>query len=158
MKKNVFPFLLAIMMVTFFSCKKDSSDPTPDSITPGFSAKVQGTTWTGTTYAAAHFGFNNVTQITANKSGTSDQIVLAFTGSATGTYTFSDTNLGSAVIGSVAYTSLFSDIPVGSIVITKYDDSKKLISGTFSFDGESFDGIVFHFTEGKFTNIPLTVN
>ena len=127
MKKNVFILMLAVMMVTSFGCKKDSSDATADSTAPGFLLKVQGTTWTGSTYAATHFAFNNSTQITANKSGTSDQIILAFTGSGTGTYTFNDYNLGSAVIGSVSYTSLFSDIPVGSIVITKYDASKKLI-------------------------------
>jgi hypothetical protein len=136
--------------------KKDRNET--EATTPGFSLKVQGTTWTGSTYAAVHLAFNNVTQVTAYKSGTSDQIVVAFTGASTGTYAFNDNNLGSAVIGSVAYSSLFSDIPVGSIVITKYDVTNKLISGTFSFDGESFGGTVYHFTEGKFNNVPLTVN
>ena len=157
MKKNVFILLFAVMMVTFFSCKKSSSDDTTDT-TASFSLKFQGTTWTGTSYTAAHLTFNNTTQITAYKSGTSDQIVVAFTGSATGTYTFNDNNLGSAVIGSITFSSLFSDIPVGSIVVTKYDVSKKLISGTFVFDGQSFGGTVYHITEGKFNNIPLTVN
>ena len=158
MKKNVFVLLLAAMMVTFFSCKKDSSDANTDSTASGFSVKIQGTSWTGSTYVAAHLTFNNTTQITAYKSGSSDQVVIAFTGAATGTYTFNNSNLGSAVIGSVAYSSLFSDTPVGSIVVTQYDVSKKLVSGTFSFDGQSLAGTVYHFTEGKFTNIPLTVN
>ena len=146
MKKNVFSLTLVIMMVIFFSCKKDSTDATTDSTASSFSVKVQGTTWTGSIYAAVHFAFNNTTQITASKSGTSDQVVIAFTGSGTGTYTFGDSNLGSAVIGSVAYSSLFSDIPVGSIVVTKYDASKKLVSGTFSFDAASFSGTIYHFT------------
>jgi hypothetical protein len=157
MKKNVFLLLLAVMMVTFFSCKKDSSDATTDT-TPGFSLKFQGTTWTGSSYNATHLTYNNVTQINAYKTGTSDQIVVAFTGAATGTYTLNDNNIGTAVIGSYSFSSLFSDIPVGSIVITKYDVSKKLISGTFTFDGESFGGSVYHITDGKFDNIPLTVN
>jgi hypothetical protein len=154
MKKNVFILLLAVMMVTFFSCKKDSSE---ESTTPGFSLMFQGATWTGSTYTATHLTVNNSTQITAYKSGTTDQIVLAFTGSGTGTYIFNDNNMGSAVIGSFTFSSIFSDPPVGSIVVTKYDVSQKLISGTFSFDGQSFGGTVYHVTDGKFTNVPLTV-
>jgi hypothetical protein len=157
MKTKVYVLLLAVMMATFVSCKKDSSSTT-ESTTPGFSLKFQGTTWTGTTYTAVHFAFNNTTQISAVKSGTSDQIVLAFTGSAAGTYTFDDYNMGSAVIGTITFSSLFSDIPVGSIVVTKYDASKRLISGTFTFNGATFAGTVYQITEGKFTNVPLTVN
>jgi hypothetical protein len=158
MKKNVFILLLAVMMVTFFSCKKDSSDNNTDDTTASFSLKFQGTTWTGSTFAATHLTVNNTTQISAYKSGTSDQIVLAFSGSGTGTYTFNDNNMGSAVVGTLTCSSLFSDTPVGSIVITKYDDSKKLISGTFSFDGQSLYGTVYHITDGKFVNIPLIIN
>ena len=157
MKKNVFVLLLAIMMVTFLSCKKDSSDTTTDDTTVGFSLKFQGNTWTGSTYTAAHVTATNQTQITAYKSGTSDQVVVGFTGSGTGTYNINDNNMGSAVIGSATFSSLFSDPPVGSIVITKYDVSKKLISGTFTFDGQSYGGTVYHITDGKFSNVPLTV-
>jgi len=156
MKKNVFILLLAVMMITFFSCKKDSADDT--TTTAGFSLKFQGATWTGSTYTATHLSVTSTTQINAYKSGTSDQIVLAFTGSGTGTYTFNDNNMGSAVIGSYSFSSIFSDTPVGSIVITKYDTSKKLISGTFTFDGQTFGGTIYHITEGKFDNTPLTVN
>ncbi len=158
MKKNVIILLLAVMTVTFFSCKKKSSDDTTDSTTAGFSLKFQGSTWTGSTYTAIHLNVMNTTQITAYKSGTSVQIVLAFTGAATGTYTFDDNNMGTAVIGNYSFTSIFSDTPVGSIVVTKYDVSKKLISGTFSFDGQTYGGTVYHITEGKFDNVLLTVN
>jgi hypothetical protein len=154
MKKNLFILLLAVMMFTFLSCSKDSSD---DTTTPGFSLKFQGNTWTGTTYTATHITFNNTTQITAYKSGTSDQVVIAFTGSGTGTYPFNDSNMGSAIIGTYTFSSVFSDTPVGSIVITKYDASKKLVSGTFSFEGQSYAGTVYQITDGKFDNVPLTV-
>jgi hypothetical protein len=154
MKKNVFILLLAVLIVTCFSCKKDSSE---DSTTPGFSLTFQGATWTGSSYTATHLTATNSTQITAYKSGTADQIVVAYTGSATGTYTFNDSNMGSAVIGSITFSSIFSDPPVGSIVVTKYDVSKKLISGTFTFDGQTFGGTVYHITNGKFDNVPLTV-
>jgi len=80
-----------------------------------------------------------------------------FIGSETGTYTFGDLNLASAVIGGNTFTTMFSDNPTGAIVITKYDMTNKKISGTFTFSGDNMDGDVFEVTEGKFENVDLVV-
>lgn len=145
--------MLGSLLVLSFSCKKDDSEDAKTS----FSAKVQGTTWTAATIVAQHSTGGNVTSITAAGTMPSEQIVLYFKGSGTGTFTLDDTNLASAVIGEYTFTSMFSDTPEGEIVITKYDASGKKISGTFHFKGEDIDGIVYTVTEGQFENVDLVI-
>jgi hypothetical protein len=153
MKKIILCTLLAAMLVFSFSCKKDSTETTATSC----SAMVEGTKWTAANTMVVHSTGGNTTQFLASGAAPSEQIAIYFKGSGTGTFKFNDDNLGSVVVGNYVFTSLFSDTPVGEIVITKYDAANKKISGTFTFQGEDIDGVVYHVTEGKFDNVTLTV-
>ena len=157
MKKFFTLAMVTAMILFFFSCKKSSSDNS-NTTTTSFSMKYNGTAWTGTTITASYISYNNSTSVTAYKSGTSDQVVIAFTGNTTGTYNFTgDAAIGSGTIGSVTFSSLYSAVPSGTITVTNYDTSKKLISGTFSFDAVNTGNVTVHITEGKFENIPVTI-
>jgi hypothetical protein len=147
--------MLLVILVFTFGCKKDKDDTT--SSAASFSAKVEGTLWSGSIIMASHSTSGNFTSIIATGTSPFDQIALDFTGSNTGTYNINDENLGSVVIGNTSFTTLYSTSNVGQIVITKYDEAKKLISGTFHFNGEDFDGKVYHVTEGKFENVALVL-
>jgi hypothetical protein len=155
MKKVISIALLVSIIVLSFSCKKDS-DSTPSN--PSFSAKVQGTLWTGSSMVASHATAQNYTQVSAMGTLASEQISFDFIGSGTGTFPINDTNIGMVAISNYNFTSLFCDSPEGTITITKYDAVGLKISGTFSFKGEDIYGSVYHLTEGKFENITLVVN
>lgn len=153
MKNFVTLALLTAIMVSFFSCKKDSNS---SSITPSLSMKFEGTGWTATTVLATYTSYNSSTTITASKTG--DQLVLIYTGTGKGTYNFTDDEaFGSGNIGPVSFSTLVSFFPTGSVIVTSYDSSKKLISGTFSFTGDNMGGSAFQVTEGKFENVTVTM-
>lgn len=155
MKKTAILLMLVALMVTFFGCTKDSDDSTT---TPSLSLKFQGNAWTATTVAATYISYNNTTTITASKIGTSDQFVTFYTGTGEGTYTAEDEKgYCSGTIGSVTFSTVISDFPTGAIIVTHYDASKKLISGTFSFTGNYFSGGDWAVTEGKFENVPVVL-
>jgi len=153
MKKSFYFIMLASVMALTFGCKKDDAD----SAKASFSAKVEGTVWAAANITAMYQTGSNATSITTFGTMPSEQITLHFIGSETGTYTFGDLNLASAVIGGNTFTTMFSDNPTGAIVITKYDMTNKKISGTFTFSGDNMDGDVFEVTEGKFENVDLVV-
>jgi len=155
MKNHALISILLVILVFTFGCKKEKDETT--SSAASFSAKVEGTLWTGSIIMASHSTSGNFTSIIATGTSPFDQIALDFAGSGTGTYSMNDDNLGSVVIGNTSFTTLYSSSPVGQIVITKYDEANKLISGTFHFNGEDFDGKVYHVTEGKFENVALVL-
>jgi hypothetical protein len=155
MKNHALISILLVILVFTFGCKKEKDETT--SSAASFSAKVDGTLWSGSIIMASHSTSGNFTSIIATGASPFDQVALDFTGSNTGTYTINDDNLGSVVIGNTSFTTLYSSSPVGQIVITKYDEANKLISGTFYFNGEDFDGKVYHVTEGKFENVALII-
>lgn len=153
MKKLILVSSLALLLVFSFSCKKDDSVSTAT----GFSAKVQGTMWTASNSLASHSSLNNISTITGlNASGT-EQIVLMFIGSGTGTYKMNDDNMGSILINNNLFSSFMSDIPDGEIIITKYDATNLKISGIFKFKGEDSNGTIYNLTEGKFDNVQLVI-
>jgi hypothetical protein len=154
MKKPALISILLVILVFTISCKKDDDAGTKSS----YSAKVEGTVWNAVTIAAIHSTGGNTTTISASGSAPSEQIVIYYKGSGTGTFEFNDDNMGSVVVGNYVFSSMFSSTPVGQIKITKYDEGNKLISGTFSFDGEDIYENVYHVTEGKFENVSLIVN
>ena len=157
MRKTLLLTLTALLMFTSFSCKKDSDDNTILPATSGFSAKVDGTTWTATIFLALRSTTANDIEITSTSGVASEQMDLIIKGSGTGTYPIGVNNVGAAYIGGKTFTSVLSLVPAGTIVITKYDESAKLISGTFFFDAADQLGVVYHVTGGTFTNVPLTI-
>ena len=154
MKNLVLISMFVSMLVLTFSCKKDDKAAAGNSL----SAKVEGTLWTSTVVMASHSTAANLTSIIAAGNSATEQIGLNFVGAATGTYHLGDSNMGMASVGNKTFSSLMSDAPVGEIVITKYDATKMLISGTFSFKGEDIDGTVYNVTEGSFNDVTLTIN
>jgi hypothetical protein len=152
--KNLFLISLLSIMLISFGCKKDD----PSSSKASFSAKVQGTMWTGSIVTAVQFTGENLIMITAAGTNPSEQISLDIKASGTGTFPINNDNLGTVEIGTYSFTSLISSNPLGQVVITKYDVTNKKISGTFYFDGEDMAGTVYHVTEGKFENIDLVID
>ncbi len=152
--KRTFYFLLMLSVLAFSSgCKKDETE----EVKPAFSAKVDGTLFTGVYLMAQHSTGGDATTITGAGAMPSEQIVLNFKGSGVGTFDMSDNNIASVVVGGLTCTTLWDDTPSGSVVITKYDVENKKISGTFSFSASDFDGGIHQITEGKFENLELQV-
>jgi hypothetical protein len=157
MKKIISLALLAAVMISFTSCKKKSDSSETAVTTPSLSMKFNGNSWVPTTITAAYLSYNSSTTITAYKTGTSDQFVLIYAGKGTGTYNFADDEaFGSGNIGSSTFSTIMFDYTTGSVIVTAYDSSKKLISGTFSFSSSKKSESSLNVTEGKFDNIPLT--
>lgn len=155
MKKLNLIFILLALLALSSGCKKDKDEN--ENLPASFSAKVEGVFWTGTKIVAVHASGSDLIQITASGASQTEQIVLAFTGSGPGTYEMGDDNLGSCSIGGNVFTTIFDNTPTGSIVITKYDATNGIISGTFSFVGEDINGNDFAVTEGKFENLVLKI-
>jgi hypothetical protein len=154
MKKTLLFTLMAILIITAYSCKKDKTD----TITPAtsFYVNMDGIVWTTSAITAIRNpGF--ATTITATKSGSLVKFIVSFAGTSTGTYQL---NLPNNVVdyryGDNSINSMSLDPPIGQIIVTKYDASSKQISGTFTFAGQDSDGVVHHFNEGKFENVPYT--
>lgn len=62
---------------------------------------------------------------------------------------------GSGTIGSVSFDTGNSLNATGSVIVTGYDSSNKLISGTFSFMNTVNGTIVYNVTAGTFENVPV---
>ena len=152
MKKVFLLILAAILISVTFSCKKDNSTTTPAT---SFSVKVDGSVWTTSTITAIHVTGGGTT-VTATKGGSQVKYILNIAGNTAGTYPLTNpNNIVTYWYGTNSISSIYMDVPVGQIVVTTYDVSAKMISGTFYFDGEDQDGVIHHFTEGAFVNVPL---
>jgi hypothetical protein len=55
------------------------------------------------------------------------------------------------------YTTLGGTSQTGQIVITEYDKTNKLVSGTFHFDAYNFNSEKITVTDGVFTKVELTI-
>ncbi len=154
MKKIATLALLIAMMVSSFNCKKDSSGSSVPAAS--LSMKLNGTSWNATTISAAFTSSTNTTTIVAIKSGTSDNLELSYIGTGKGTYTIDMGEAsGSGTIGSVSFDTGNSLNATGSVIVTGYDSSNKLISGTFSFMNTVNGTIVYNVTAGTFENVPV---
>jgi len=162
MKKIALIVQLFALMLVLISCKKDATDENPgSSITGSLSVKVQGTLWT----AASHSGFydvgKNASTIMSSGIYATENITIVFGGRGIGTYKFGSygsSNVMSLTVGGSSFQTNLCDNPDGEIVITKYDEAKKKMSGTFKFQGKSMvDHKDYTITEGKFDDISLTL-
>lgn len=144
--------LLSVLLFNSTGCKKDKDEEEATAV----SVKFDGNTWTASLSAAIYISANGVTAITAS-SGLSEQLQIIFKGNTTGTYNLvtgvEDAYCAFYFMSSDIYTTVFADVPIGQIVVTKYDQEKKLISGTFHFTGINIDDETKIFSEGVFTNV-----
>jgi hypothetical protein len=152
MKKIMLISLLSAILISSTSCKKDKDETEATAV----SVKIDGNTWTAGLSAAIYVSGSGQTFITAS-SGLSEQLQIIFKGNTTGTYNLvtgvEDAYCAFFYMSSDIYTTAFEDVPIGQIVITKYDQEKKLISGTFHFTAINYDDETKVFSEGVFTNV-----
>ncbi|MHC1774197.1 MAG: DUF6252 family protein [Lentimicrobium sp.] len=152
MRKIMIISLLSAILYSTSGCKKDKNENDATAV----SVKFDGITWTADQSVAVYTTSTGVTSILAS-SGLSEQVQISFKGNTAGTYnmtshfdivycvfTFKSDNI---------YSSSMAFDPSGQIIVTKYDQDKKLISGTFHFKGINFDYETKIFTEGVFTNV-----
>lgn len=127
-------------------------------------ANVNGMQWVANraTGATRMQGLINITGITTDKKF----ITITLTDSGVHRYILSDVTMNAAGMvdstepNTFAYTSNQGDYPAqsgGEVAITAMDETKKTISGTFSFKlFREMDGAQKTITEGSFTNISYT--
>ncbi|HOI87135.1 MAG TPA: DUF6252 family protein [Lentimicrobium sp.] len=156
MKKLKFLSFLMAALTLVVACSDKDDDKNAN---PLISVEYNGTKWETTTVVASYTSVTDGTMINATKISSQDQLVISFTGTTTGTQIFADPGEGAlfsiSLAGLGSYTTLFTGGNVGELVITKYDNEKKLISGTFHCTAENFEGDVIEFTNGQFSNIPV---
>ena len=115
-------------------------------------AKVEGTSWKNVDISASRVNPPGAITIVGVASG--EQISLQIRTTGTGTYSLSS---GEQQWASYAKsgTQYNTTLPGGSgtLVVTKYDETSRLISGTFTFTAKDAGGSSVHVTDGVFTNV-----
>lgn len=154
MKKIMLISLLSVILFSSTGCKKDKDEVEATAV----SVKFDGNTWTANLSTAVYVSANGLTAISAS-SGLSEQLQIIFRGNSTGTYNlttdFEDAYCAFAYMSGDIYSSAVANVPTGQIIVTKYDQEKMLISGTFNFTGTTFQDETKVFTDGVFTNVKL---
>jgi len=152
MKKIMLISLLSAILLSSTACKKDKEETEATAI----SVKIDGNTWNADLSVSVYISSTGITSILGS-SGLSEQVQIFFKGNSTGTYNFTtdfeDAYCVFAYMSGDIYTSANANVPTGQIIVTKYDQEKKLISGTFHFTGINFEDESKLFTEGVFTNV-----
>ena len=165
MRKSTLAFMMIVVLIFSFGCKKDKSETTPET-TSSLSVKYDGTTWSSSAVSAIYTSQMDITAIISMNSTATQQVHVTFIGDSTGTFnctndTFENTLAVMLGVGAGdSYLTWMADAngTLGQIIVTKYDKINNKISGTFHFDGYNEDGTKKVFTEGKFTNINCTRN
>jgi len=171
-------FLLALLLLTLFSCIKDSK--TVPSLPPAtqngsnvMAARINGSIWTKFSctdcigggsglLASFHNGFLQIIGDSINSSKVVSSVEIdVINVTSTGVYTLGlnngnpITNYGEIKYqkpGNIILTYSTDANNKGTITITKLDVIKHIISGTFSFDASNTDNPsdLKHITEGRF--------
>jgi hypothetical protein len=154
MAMKCFIFCLLVLIVSLINngCKKDNSE----TVTAGFSAKVEGVDWTASKVSAYASAVSASTSITAT-STSGEQMVIAFYSHDTGTITFSDSDpfsYAQYITSETEYSTLNGSTHEGQVIITVFDKSKRTISGSFFFTGKNTAGQKKNITEGNFSDVP----
>lgn len=158
MKKFKFAYLVMLVLFFSFGCKKDDTA----TVYPGFTVKIDNTTWFPENYSSAFDIRQNIMKIYAGNIKVNDLIILSFIGDSTGTYNLKSGD--SQTYGYFEnpskiqmYTTTLSENLAGQIIVTEFDKSFHTITGTFHFEAYSIDNLKKTFTEGKFIKIPYTI-
>lgn len=149
--------LLVIIVIGFSSCKKDENNPTPSTPTIGITAKINGKSFIDDGTVEANKLGNVLTSIVAIDTSALNSIVLSFGYTDTGTYAISAENVGAIYRiydANGNQTNCFAE--EGVILITKYDLTSKLLSGSFHFKARNPNsGSLIDISEGVITEIPI---
>ena len=142
--------LVILLVLSAVSCKKDDSTPSNE-----MSCLINGKSWNSSIRVSVlQSGVLTVT-------GTSllgEIVALTVKGETTGTYTLS-LSPASAQCGATykasavpATTDIYASVS-GKVVITKFDKTSKIISGTFEFTLANSALTPMNITQGQFNNI-----
>lgn len=151
-----FKKLILVVLVTtsFFSCKKDDDTtptPTPKDTSEYFRCKLNNTDFIDDS-RFADFTNNSTRVISQNDQ---ELIRLNIGGESAGTYTISANNTNNGIIyvdgSGIQYNAIS-----GSIIVTEYNKTDQIISGTFTgVLKKTTDNTQITLTDGKFNYIEL---
>lgn len=150
-------FAIAVACVGFFSTSCDKDD-NGNIIIPTISATIDNQEWMG--LAPKGILTSGVLTI-ASTSLDGKAIDITIKGAATGTYELNPILL-KAQCGAVYKPSLLNSqeasliSATGKVVITKFDTSKKRVSGTFEFNLTNTAGAIGQITKGTFNDVSYT--
>lgn len=137
--------LIALFILTLTACKKNNSDPTPDTV--GMSFKFNGTTQKYNNVLATFFRSENSVQVI----GSDGTRIVSFAIKAPKTGTFD--LLSNETVATYSSTSDINNTYIstnGKLVITKF--SSDTMAGTFEFSGlNGMTNQTATITEGTFT-------
>lgn len=164
MKTFLIRFSLLLAAFTFIilsSCdKKDDDNPGGDPPSSNFSAKVDGDAFSATQYAASVDENHNLIVGGVNSQGSTVVLALAnFTGE--GSFNFSPNSESGAFYtpDTTNFLNIYGTIGEngnGSAVVTGWNGTDSIISGTFSFVAEHItNGSTVTVTEGVFSSIQV---
>ena len=160
MKINTLSKLILVLIVfSVFtqSCKKDEKMTTPFTPTTGITAKINGKSFIDDGTVEANKLGNVLTSIVAIDTSALNSIVLSFGYTDTGTYEISAENVGAIYRiydENGNETNCFAE--EGVILITKYDLTNKLLSGSFHFKARNPNsGSLVNISDGVITDIPI---
>lgn len=155
MKTRILLFVLIIS--GFISCKKNETNPIPSTPTIGITAKINGISFIDDGTVEANKLGNVLTSIVAIDTSVINSIVLSFGYTDTGTYIIGAENIGAIYRiydENGNGTNCFAE--EGVILITKYDLTSKLLSGSFHFKARNPNsGSLVSITEGVISDIPI---
>jgi|GEM_PF-4263506 len=140
--------MMAAILVT--GCDDESllgGDGANNTIT----AKVNGGSWQNSSLSATRV--NPPGAISIVGVGNSEQIALQISPTGVGSYPLTGAQQWASYTKLGTQYSTKQEGGSGSVTITKYDETSRLISGTFSFVARDFSGTPVNITEGSFVNV-----
>ena len=163
MCQRIFHIASVLVMLVFFSCRKESSIERPGSTNGTFMADVNGGQWfAADTLKSASIlaGFINLTGISADDR----QLSITLNDTIPGIYTLDQQSTSVAFYGSIDSSASFiystnqgadTSQAGGTVTVTQIDPINHTISGTFSFSVfRNVDGKQLRFTNGVFLKLP----
>jgi hypothetical protein len=157
MKINKILFGLTMLIIScLYSCKDSNNDGIPDLLADKMSASINGVQWTSITRVAQNFS-TYVVIVGTDLSGKT--ITITVNATAEGTYQLSLTPPATqcGAVYKTTPTASTTDAYIsssGNVVLTKFDKTNKLISGTFDFVlRHDLSGNTVTIANGKFTDL-----
>ena len=155
--RNTVIILLLFGMGFTMGCKKDSKVTDIINLSASMKCKVNGSQWTAITRVTTLQGSNLLVNGTTSTSGT-DALNITVFNAGVGTF-----NLSTAVPVSTQFSATYTNDTgttdslytaySGTVTITKFDQTNKRVSGSFSFQAKNMALASKTITEGTFTEL-----